>query len=132
MIGKLALNSNRGKITVRESSGEIQVVGNYGAISLEDVSGKTAASTIMGDITLRGPIQGGDTVHLETDHGSVTVNLSTDFALSLQVHSTSGEVTCLLSDVISSTRTCSRELSSGGGNLSVRTVSGAVLLQLTP
>jgi DUF4097 and DUF4098 domain-containing protein YvlB len=132
MTGKLTLRSNRGNVTVQESSGVVSVVGNYGLLTLQSVSGEIAASTIMGNIAFSSLIQQGDTVRLETDHGAVSVNLSADSALTLKTRSTSGDVTCLLPGVTSSTRTCDGEIRSGGGSLSIRTVSGAVTLQLIP
>ncbi|NJC98618.1 MAG: DUF4097 domain-containing protein [Anaerolineae bacterium] len=132
MNGKLTLRSNRGSITVDDSSGVVSVVGNYGALTLRNVNGEIAASTIMGDIMFDGLIQGGDVVRLETDHGAVAVNLNADSALNLQARSTSGEVTCLLPGITSTTRTCDGEIHSAQGSLSIRTVSGAVTLQLMP
>ena len=130
--GNLTLRSNRGNVTVQDSSGVVSVVGNYGLLTLQSVNGEIAASTIMGNIAFGGLIQQGDTVRLETDHGAVSVNLSTESALTLKTRSTSGDVTCLLPGVTSSTRTCDGEMHSGGGSLSIRTVSGAVTLQLIP
>ncbi len=130
--GKLTLRSNRGNVTVQDSSGVVSVVGNYGLLTLQSMSGEIAASTIMGNIVFSGLIQQGDAVQLETDHGAVSVNLNTESALTLKMRSTSGDVTCLLPGVTSSTRTCDGEVNSGGGGLSIRTVSGAVTLQLIP
>jgi hypothetical protein len=130
--GELTLRSNRGNITVREGSGNLSVVGNYGALTIQNVSGETAVSTIMGNVVFGGLIQMDDIVRLETDHGSVSVNLSRDSALNVQVRSTSGDVACMLPGLTSSTRTCDGTIRSGGGNLSVRTVSGAVTVQLLP
>jgi DUF4097 and DUF4098 domain-containing protein YvlB len=130
--GSLTLRSNRGNITVQESSGDINVVGNYGALTIQNVSGETAVSTIMGNVTFDGLIEAGDTVHLETDHGAVSVHLNADSALTLGVRSTSGDVTCMLPDMVFSTRSCDGVMHSGEGSLSIRTVSGAVTLQLTP
>lgn len=132
VIGKITVRSNRGNITVRESSGDVSVVGNYGALIIQNVSGETAASTIMGNVVFGGLIQVGDVVRLETDHGSVSVNLSQDSALDIQVRSASGDVACMLPGMTSTTRTCEGEIGSGGGILSVRTVSGAVTLQSIP
>jgi DUF4097 and DUF4098 domain-containing protein YvlB len=132
VTGEMALRSNRGNITVQESSGVVSVVGNYGRLTAQNVRGDISASTIMGNVVFEGLIQTGDTVRLETDHGAVSVNLSADSALALRVSSTSGDVTCLLPEVASSTRNCDGALRSGGGSLTIRTVSGAVSLQLLP
>lgn len=131
-IGAMTLHSNRGNITVRESSGAISVVGNYGALTVRDTSGTTSVSTIMGNILSEGRIQADDIVRLETDHGAVSVLLSADSALGIQVRSTSGDVTCMVPGMTPTTRTCDGTMNSGGGSLSIRTVSGAVMLQLIP
>lgn len=132
MAGEMTLRSNRGNITVRESSGSISVVGNYGALTIQDVNGEIGVSTIMGNVVFTGLVQAGDIVRLETDHGSVSVNLSRDSTLGIQVRSTSGDVACMLPRITTTTRTCDGEIRSGGGMLSIRTVSGAVTLQLIP
>jgi DUF4097 and DUF4098 domain-containing protein YvlB len=132
MTGALTLHSNRGNISVRDSSGDLSIVGNYGALTMQNTSGETSASTIMGNILFEGLIQVEDKVRLEADHGSVSVNMSADSALGIQVRSTSGDVTCSLPGISSTTRTCDGAMNSGGGSLSIRTVSGAVTLRLTP
>ena len=130
--GTFIMRSNRGNITVRESAGKVTIVGNYGALTLQDTTGEAAASTIMGNVLYEGLIQMNDNVRLEADHGSVSVKLSADSALTLQIRSATGDVACMLPGIDSSTRTCDGEVASGGGSLSVRTVSGAVTLQLLP
>jgi hypothetical protein len=132
MTGTMTLRSNRGNISVRESSGVISMVGNYGALTVKNVHGETALSTIMGNVVFDGLIQADDTVRLEADHGPVSVHLDPDSAFSLQVQSTSGDVTCLLPYITATTRACDGEIHSNGGMLSIRTVSGAVTLQLIP
>lgn len=132
ITGTMILYSNRGNITLRESQGIVSLVGNYGRLTTENVHGNISMSTIMGNIEFDGLIEGGDAVRLETDHGPVSINLDADSALTLQVSSTSGDVTCMLPDVSASTRSCDGTIGSGGGSLSVRTVSGAVTLQSIP
>lgn len=132
MSGGLTAYSNRGNISVQDSSGIISIVGNYGALTMQNTSGETSASTIMGNVLFDGLIQAGDNVRLEADHGSVSVNMTADSAPGIQVRSTSGDVTCILPGVSSSTRTCDGTINSGSGSLSIRTVSGAVTLQLMP
>lgn len=132
VAGRMVIHSNRGNITVRESSGILSVVGNYGELTVQDVRGDTSMSTIMGNIMFTGLVAADDSVRLETDHGPVSVNLSADSSLALQANSTSGDVTCMLPDVTASTRTCDGVMHSGGGRLSIRTVSGAITLQLIP
>ncbi|WKZ35230.1 MAG: DUF4097 family beta strand repeat-containing protein [Anaerolineales bacterium] len=131
-IGRITLRSNRGNITVLESIGTISVVGNYGLLNLKNVHGETGVSTIMGNIVFGGLIQQGDTIRLETDHGSVSVNLNQNSALGIQVRSTSGDVICMVAGLTTTTRTCDGDFQSAGGALSIRTVSGAVTVKLTP
>ncbi|MBM3123961.1 MAG: DUF4097 domain-containing protein [Chloroflexi bacterium] len=130
--GKLTLWSNRGDITVQKSSGTISVAGNYGSLQILNVHGDTGVSTIMGNVIFDGLIQGDDLTRLETDHGSVSVDLSPASSLNYQVQSTSGDVACMLPVISSTTRTCVGTLGTGHGTLRIRTVSGAVILQLTP
>jgi len=130
--GAITARSNRGDVKVERSNGKVSVVGNYGLLAFEDIRGITGASTIMGTITFSGKIRADDEVHLETDHGPVDVVLSPDSSSSVQVRSTSGNVSCLLSGITSSLRTCDGIFNSLGGKLTVRTVSGAVTLHMTP
>ena len=130
--GIITARSSRGDVQVERSVGKISVVGNYGLLSIEDVRGHTGVSTIMGTITFNGPIGGDDIVRLETDHGPIDVGFSRDSAFSVQVRSTSGDVTCVLPGIVSSLRACDGVFNSVGGTLTVRTVSGAVNLQIAP
>jgi DUF4097 and DUF4098 domain-containing protein YvlB len=130
--GKITLRSNRGDVTVQKSSGTISVVGNYGQLKVQDVKGETAVSTIMGTITLNGLLGEGDSARLETDHGPVDVNLGSNSSLKLVVHSTSGEVTCVVPDLSLTPRSCEGTMGIGTGALTIRTVSGAVVIRLIP
>ena len=131
-IGELKLRSNRGNITVRRCSGRISVVGNYGTLSMQDTHGETGISTIMGTVAFIGMIQDGDNIDLETDHGLVGVDLQSNSTLEVSAHSTSGDVTCLIPNLSSTTRSCEGQIGDGGGVLNIRTVSGAVTIRLLP
>ncbi|RJP49820.1 MAG: hypothetical protein C4586_06820 [Anaerolineaceae bacterium] len=132
VYGDITMRSNRGDAIVQNSAGTISMVGNYGLLILDNARGHIGVSTIMGNVVFNGSILMGDDVRLETDHGSVSVHLSANSALGIQVRSTSGDVVCMMPHAVSSTRTCDRETNSGGGRLSIRTVSGAVTVQLLP
>jgi hypothetical protein len=129
--GNITTRSNRGDVKVEHSLGKFSIVGNYGLLTVVDVSGDIGVSTIMGTITFEGPIRMDDTVRLETDHGPIAVNLSPDSALSIQVRSTSGDVSCMLRGITSSLRTCDGVFNSVGGQLMIRTVSGAITVKTT-
>ena len=127
--GIVTARSNRGDVTIEHSKGEISIAGNYGLLTGVNISGSAGVSTVMGTITFDGRIFEDDVVRLETDHGSITVTLSLDSSLSLQVRSTSGDVVCSVPEITSSLRTCDGILNSGGGTLAIRTVSGAVIVR---
>jgi DUF4097 and DUF4098 domain-containing protein YvlB len=130
--GEIMAHSNRGDVRVQNSTGTMSVVGNYGLLTVEGSRGDIGVSTIMGTIDFNGSIQPADSIRLETDHGPVAVKLSPDSALSYEVTSNSGEVACMLPDVTATLRTCKGDLNDDGGALTIRTVSGAVTLQLIP
>jgi DUF4097 and DUF4098 domain-containing protein YvlB len=110
----------------------VGIVGNYGTLTLENVSGEASASNIIGNIFFSGAIHAGDTVRLEEDHGSILTSLAQDSDVAVKIHSTSGDVVCLVPSLETTTRSCDGQLLTGAGNLAVRTVSGAVKLQYLP
>jgi hypothetical protein len=130
--GSITLWSNRGNILVKKSSGRISVVGNYGALTVQDVTGETVVSTIMGKVVFGGAIKEGDVVRLETDHGSVSVNVHKDSDLNFEAYTTSGDMICVLPYQSVTTRSCDGKMGIGNGWLKIRTVSGAVTMQLLP
>ncbi|MFZ5809577.1 MAG: DUF4097 family beta strand repeat-containing protein [Chloroflexota bacterium] len=130
--GLAYLQSNRGNIIVRDSFGEVSIFGNYGSLTIQNTKGTTKVSSIMGDIFFRGLIHGNDSVHIETDHGAVSINLNPDSESKISVYSTSGSVVCMLSYINSTSRSCTGEYRAGSGTLYVRTVSGNVNLKLFP
>lgn len=130
--GSITARSSRGDIKIMDSRGSVSVAGNYGLLALEGVEGDIGLATIMGEVQFNGPIRAGGAVRLETDHAPITVTLSADSALSFEAASTSGELACVLPGAAFSSRSCRGEVNSGGGTLTVRTVSGAISLRLLP
>lgn len=130
--GEITARSNRGDVRVQHSAGTMSVAGNYGLLTLEETRGDIGVSTIMGTITFSGAIGAGDEVRLETDHGPVAVHLAKESTLNLHVSSTSGDVACLLPGLSTSLRSCAGNFNSGEGTLKIRTVSGAVTVQVIP
>lgn len=130
--GFASVKANRGNITIRTSHGELYALGNYGHLVLEDVHGQLSASTVMGTIRYDGRPGSGDTIHLESDHGPVEINLANEPDLLVKVNSTSGDVTCMFPALERNIRNCSGVLGSGGGRLDVRTVSGKIIFQQVP
>lgn len=130
--GEIAARSNRGDVRVLDSRGRISVAGNYGLLLLEGLQGDIGAATIMGTIRFNGLVRSGDTVRLETDHGPVEAGLAPGSDFAFEVHSTSGELACMLPGAGFSGRACSGVAGYGAGSLTIRTVSGAVTLRLLP
>jgi len=130
--GSIFLQSNRGNIIVRDSSGELGMFGNYGSLTVQNARGTIKISSIMGDISFSGFIQANDNVHIETDHGTVTIYLDPDSESKISIYSTSGVVVCMLSYINSTLRSCKGEYKSSSGTLYVRSVSGNVNLKLLP
>ena len=127
--GPLSLISNRGNISVENSKGEFHLDGNYGQLSLLNSSGVIHATTIVGTISFRGKIAGGDNVSLETDHGAIGIQAGDDSNASVQINTTSGVVVCSMTGVYYEGQKCGGSLGSGQGKLQVRTVSGTVTLE---
>ncbi len=132
LSGFASLKANRGDVTLRTSQGELYALGNYGLLSLEALHGDVNASTIMGTIRYQGAPQGSDTIHLESDHGPVQIELAEQPNLLVEIHSTSGEVVCMFTTLVRDARNCNGVLGDGSGRLDVRTVSGSITLTQVP
>lgn len=130
--GKAVIKANRGDVRVEDSQGAIDVFANYGLIEFLNVNGKTNAVNILGKILFSGRTIAADNIRLETDHGSVRVEAHQDSNLSLDLQTTSGEVVCLVPDVIRTPRSCRGTLGNGDAELFVKTVSGKVYFQINP
>lgn len=130
--GKAVIKANRGDVRVEESQGAIDVFANYGLIEFLNVHGTTNAVNILGKIQFSGRPSTGDNIRLETDHGSVRVSTHQDPNLNLDLQTTSGEVVCLVKDVIRTPRSCWGTLGNGEAELFVKTVSGKVFFQINP
>lgn len=130
--GMFVFNSNRGNMTVKNGSGEIHLLGNYGFQNLIDTHGNVNASTIMGTVQFAGRIAAGDQFHIETDHGSVEIQLSPDSNTGINIHTTSGVVSCIAADLMPAWAACSGSFNQAEGQLDIRTVSGSVMIQQMP
>ena len=130
--GVFVFNSNRGNVTVKKGSGEIHLMGNYGFLNLIDTRGNVNASTITGTVQFTGQIAAGDQLHIETDHGSVEIQLAPDSNTGIQVRTTSGVVSCIAADLIPAGGVCDGSFNQAAGQLEIRTVSGSVMIQQMP
>jgi hypothetical protein len=132
MKGLAVLRVNRGDVIIESSKGEFHLPGNYGLLSLTDVSGIIEASTIMGTIRYQGRVGAADQVKLETDHGPVEAWLNPDSDVTVMVGTTTGVVDCVIPGLSPDGAGCTGQMGTGEGRLQVRTVSGKVDLKLTP
>ena len=132
MEGLAVLRVNRGDVLIEASQGEFHLPGNYGLLSLTDVSGIIEASTIMGTIRYRGRVDASDQVKLETDHGPVEAWLNPDSDVTVVVRTTTGVVDCVIPGLSPQGAGCAGRMGTGEGLLQVRTVSGEVDLESTP
>jgi DUF4097 and DUF4098 domain-containing protein YvlB len=132
MEGLAILRANRGDVIVESSSGEFHLPGNYGLLSLTDVSGNIEASTIMGTVRFQGRVGAADKVKLETDHGPVKAWLDPGSDVTVMVGTTTGVVDCVVQGLSLDGAGCMGQLGNGGGSLQIRTVSGEVDLGTTP
>jgi hypothetical protein len=132
MQGLAILRANRGDVIIESSEGEFHLPGNYGLLSLTDVSGNIEASTIMGTVRFQGRVGAADRVQLETDHGPVEVWLSPDSDVTVAAGTTTGVVDCVIPGLSPDSAGCIGQLGNGEGSLQIRTVSGEVDLKKTP
>jgi DUF4097 and DUF4098 domain-containing protein YvlB len=130
--GTLVLNSDRGDILVTRSRGVLRLIGSHGLLSMRDTSGIVNASSIVGSVRFTGLIKYGDSVHLETDHAPVEVQLSGNSGLRVEVKTTSGAVHCSMPGIEPMGTGCAGRFGNGEGLLSIRTVSGDVTIRPLP
>ncbi|MFY9753293.1 MAG: DUF4097 family beta strand repeat-containing protein [Candidatus Acidiferrales bacterium] len=122
-----------GSVVVRgvEGSGELRSVN--GNVEVLDSSGRFNARTTNGDLRLelRRLLDGGP-MNIETVNGSVVLGLPSDARANLKVLSMNGDLTSDLPVTPAvpddAPNTVHAKLGIGGGNISVRTVNGAVRL----
>ena len=132
MQGLAVLRANRGDVLIESSQGEFHLPGNYGLLSLTNVSGIIEASTIMGTIRYQGRVDAADQVMLETDHGPVEAWLNPDSDVMVVVRTTTGVVDCVIPGLSPEGAGCAGQMGNGEGLLQVRTVNGEVDIKTAP
>lgn len=142
--GRVTLLGLTGRVHAKLVSGPVEAVGIGGDLSVETVSGELSiaessaarvrASAISGSITcdLDNPPDGGD-IRLDTTSGNITVRVREDSDLSVQLHTTSGRVTCAFPELAVRSgpfqvKDVRGVLGRGGGTLSANSTSGSVAL----
>jgi len=126
-----------GSVLVRgvEGGGELRSVN--GNVEVLNSSGRFSAKTTNGDLhlELRHLLEGGP-MNIETVNGSVVLGLPSDARANLKVLSMNGEFTSDLpmtsTASIPAARAYRAKLGAGGGEISVRTINGAIRLVLQP
>lgn len=122
-----------GSVVVRGVEGEGELRSVNGNVEVFNSSGRFSAKTTNGDLhlELRNLIDGGP-MNIETINGSVVLGLPSNARADLRVLSMNGEVSSELPVTskggTASSRAFRAKLGSGGGQISVRTVNGAIRL----
>ncbi len=124
--------SRRGQIEITSSEGEIHAVAEADDIQLSDLRGQITATNIIGGITFSGFIGEGDALRFETDHGNVIANLSPGSSAGIQLTSAGGRIVCSLPGLSGMFDRCSGPFGDAAGALTIRTVSGAIILNAMP
>ncbi len=129
--GQALVWAGRGAVSLQGGAGAAAIIGEHGALSVSEFAGDVSMTTIMGSITYHAPQNAQGIVSLEADHGSIQAALPDSADLAIQASTTSGNVICLgaaLSDTVDG---CQGALGNGTGQLTIRTVSGKIQLQIT-
>jgi len=130
--GVIRLTSRRGSIGVTQSSGEIHAIAEADDIAFYQSSGTQFGTSIMGDIRLQGEIGKDDRVMLETDHGSIYLDLSQESQVRVDLESAGGLIICSFPGLTGTHDDCSGKVGEGSGELRVRTVSGSIRFNRLP
>ncbi len=100
---------------------------------MSDLRGQITATNIIGGITFSGFIGEGDALRFETDHGNVIANLSPrEQHAGIQLTSAGGRIVCSLPGLSGMFDRCSGPFGDAAGALTIRTVSGAIILNAMP
>jgi hypothetical protein len=145
--GSVTLDGVASKVTARTVSGDLDTRGLAGALDFSTVSGeltvvrgvtgRLAAQSVSGDVTLDLEVEGTGRLDVKTVSGDVTVRLPDGVGLDVEVESTSGALESAFEGLATDRRPgrvrMHGRVGSGAGRLRARTVSGDVtLLARTP
>jgi hypothetical protein len=132
-----SIGTVNGSVVVRgvEGGGELRSVN--GNVEVLNSSGRFSAKTTNGDLHLElRHLQDGAPMNFETVNGSVVLGLPSDARANLKVLSMNGDFTSDLpmtsTASIPAAHAFRAKLGAGGGEISVRTINGAVRLVLQP
>ena len=144
--GRITLLGLDGDVTAKVASGTIDALSVGGRLALETVSGEiTVADSTAGRVHARS-ISGAVTcdldnppsdsqIHLETTSGEITARVREDSDLKVDLHATSGRVTCAFSELQRHGKaSVSGQLGAGAGrgHLHVNATSGNISLLRRP
>jgi hypothetical protein len=132
LIGESWLITRRGSIRVVQSMGDIHAIAEADRIEFINASGAVSGTNIMGDISFQGGIGSGDQLAFETDHGSITVSLDRKSGASVDLTTAGGAIMCSYPGFTGTHGDCEGQLGDGGGEIKIRTVSGAIRIQGYP
>lgn len=126
----LALTSSAGNITVRGSSGDVSAHSNAGALTIEDVRAmRVSATSLRGDVRLRGAVASGADVTLDSHSGTLTIALAAGSNATVRARSISGRVEGTGASM--SLREGTHELIVGKGTATIRATSFSGPIRVT-
>jgi len=120
------LRSARGAISVRDSQGELHLLGQGRPVDIHNCHGRIAATTIMGEIGFSGLLGAGDRLQLESDHGGISLQLAAGSSAVFALASVNGPIQCTLPGLMGTGADCSAAYGGGAGQVTVRTVTGPI------
>ncbi len=134
--GRLQVSSVDGDVVVRDVRGAVTVTAVDGSIELVDVDGPSVlASSVDGDVSVRGPVRAGGTYRLTTHDGDVTAALGGGPDAEVSVSTFSGDFESTIPVTITQSAKAGRQFSftlgRGGAQVHLETFDGTIRLQRT-
>jgi DUF4097 and DUF4098 domain-containing protein YvlB len=130
--GGLVASSRRGQVLISDSRGDIHALAEADGIWLSNLRGNSTATNIMGSINFSSMIASGDTAKFETDHGDVNIYLTQGSSAEIELTSAGGRIVCTLPGLSGMFERCTGTFGNGAGALTIRTVSGEIILNQAP
>lgn len=129
--GLVTLTTSNGRITATNTRGRLALQSDNGPVEMQDVQADNLrVRTSNGPVTFNGSL-GEGTHEIRTNNGSVTVRVSNDQRLKLDVQTDNGSINnrLQLSQTQSARNRLSGLLNGGGSTLTIRTNNGGVTLE---
>jgi hypothetical protein len=129
--GTYELETQTGSVVCRRAQGSFQIRTSIGAVDLSDVSGTWDVSTETGSIVFEGELAAGQPQRFISSGGDIKLHLLGSPDLRVDASSQTGTVRCLvdMTTSVSASNLCRGVLGAGAGELEVRTSTGAITIR---